>query len=126
MTIAALGCASHRIEPPDYGILPCPISTQDELLAPGALQCCWPARHGPRRTLSHDSHYDALVIDVEVSDFRDAREIANRFVKAESSTYAEILLYAHPAASMRSSRVRRVRWSRGTGFEVLDFVAAEE
>jgi hypothetical protein len=121
IAIAALGCASHRITVPDYGILPCPDSAAHELLGPYALQCWWHASHGRWRTLSHESHYDALVVTTEVSDVRDAREIADRFVADQRSTFSEILIYARPDATTPAAHMRRVRWSRRTGFEILDF-----
>jgi hypothetical protein len=118
---AVTGCTTDQSTSLGYGIGPCPAAAEHDLLGPDALQCWWQARHGRWRTLSHDSHYDALVVDVEARDARDAREIADLFVREEGRAYAEILIYVHPDASARSSRVRRVRWSRTTGFETLDF-----
>ena len=119
MTLA--GCAAHRIERADYGIEPCSPAMARELLEPMALHCWWQAAHGRWRTLSHESHYTSLVVDVEVSDLRDTLEIARRFVTAESSTYSEILLYGHPDAASRSRTVRRIKWSMQSGFQTLDF-----
>jgi hypothetical protein len=89
------------------------------LLSPLALQCWFHAAHGRWRILAHDSHYDALVVDLETFDLRDAGDIARRFVADEGQTYSEILLYTRSPRS--SLLVKRIRWARNTGFEELVF-----
>jgi hypothetical protein len=105
----------------DLGIPPCPVEAGQDLLSPDALQCWFTASHGHWRTLNHQSHLEALVVEVEARDRRDAIEIA-QFVTRHTKAHAfsEILVYvAQPHG--RESRVRRVRWTPSTGFETLDF-----
>ena len=125
LTIGLVGCATWRVDRHDYGIAPCSAAMGRLLLEPMALQCWWQAAHGRWRTLSHESHYSTLVVNVELADRRDAREIAQRFVDGERATFDEILVYGHPAVSARARQVRRVRWTQSGGFEVLDFEEPE-
>lgn len=121
-TLVATGCASRRISVQDYGIPPCPPSAQLDLFSPNALQCWFAAPHGRWRTLDHQSHLEALVVFVEARDVRDAETIARRLVAdAGASPYAEILAYVRPESPDVTSRVRRVRWTRGGAFETMDF-----
>ncbi|MEP7310734.1 MAG: hypothetical protein ABJA98_34985 [Acidobacteriota bacterium] len=76
------------------GIEMCPTGAADALLSVPALQCWFAARHGWWRTLSHESHFDVLVVHVEALDLRDAGDIAQRFVASEGTTFSEILIYA--------------------------------
>jgi hypothetical protein len=117
------GCAARRPGRSDYGIPHCAADDAKGLLAAGALQCWFDAAHGRWRTLSHESHYDVLVVHVQALDLRDAGEIARRFVAGENGTFSEILVYAEPEPPTGSARNRRVRWTRDTGFELLDFTA---
>jgi len=119
------GCASRSPVRNDYGILRCPAGAAGALLSVSALQCWFDAAHGRWRTLSHESHYDVLVVHVQALDLRDAGEIARRFVAGENGTFSEILVYAEPEPPTGSARNRRVRWTRDTGFEVLDFTARQ-
>jgi len=119
------GCAARRPGRFDYGIPHCAADAAHALLAAGALQCWFDAAHGRWRTLSHESHYDVLVVHVQALDLRDAGEIARRFVAGENGTFSEILVYAEPEPPTGSARNRRVRWTRDTGFEVLDFTARQ-
>jgi hypothetical protein len=86
-------------------------------------QCWFDASHGRWRTLSHESHYDVLVVQVEARDPRDADEIARRIVGGERRTFSEILVYTQPEPSAVPSRIRRVRWTPDAGFEALEFTA---
>ena len=117
------GCAARRGIVNDYGVERCAAGAADDLLSIDALQCWFAASHGRWRTLSHESHYDVLVVDVEALDIRDADEIARRFVAGGSRTFSEILVYVHPDAQYESTRTRRVRWTRAGGFETFDFAA---
>jgi len=119
------GCAARRPGRLDYGIPHCAADAANALLAAGALQCWFDAAHGRWRTLSHESHYDVLVVHVQALDLRDTGEIARRFVAGENGTFSEILVYAEPEPPTGSARNRRVRWTRDTGFEVLDFTARQ-
>ena len=106
-----------------HGVTSCPAGAGDALLDVEALQCWFPARHGQWRTLSHESHYDVLVVKVEALDPRDAGEIAARFVAHQRDTFSEIMVYARPPLRSGATRIRRVRWTRELGSETFDFVA---
>jgi hypothetical protein len=110
----------------DFGIPICPDGADRNLLSSDALQCWFTASHGQWRTLNHQSHLEALVVDVEARDLRDAAEIAQRIVgDPMAAPYSEILVYvARPEGS--EARIRRVRWIRAaTTFETLDFTSPE-
>ena len=120
--VFSTGCALLRVEAPDYGIPPCPAAAQRDLFSPDALQCWFVAPHGRWRLLDRQSHLEALVVFVEARDVRDAETIARRLVEDPAAdAYSEILWYVRPEKPEEDSRVRRVRWTRGTGFETLDF-----
>ena len=118
------GCASApKPIVTSHGVERCPDRAAGALLDVEALECWFPAKHAQWRTLSHESHYDVLVVTVEAFDLRDAGEIASRFVANQRSTFSEIMIYAHPPASAGTTRIRRVRWTRGEGSETFDFDA---
>jgi hypothetical protein len=119
--VGTTACAGrHRVAAPDIGIHPCPASAGDHLLSTDALQCWFAVPKGRWRTLSHESHYAVLVVQVESADLRDAEVIAARFVDGHRETFSEILIYvSEPQNDQRI--IRRVRWSNGSGFETLDF-----
>ena len=115
-------CASRRVDVPDYGIPPCPIAAQRDLFSSDALQCWFEAPRGRWRRVDHQSHLEALVVFVEARDVRDAESIARRLVEDPvADAYSEILVYVNPERPGGLSRVRRVRWTRGAGFDTLDF-----
>jgi hypothetical protein len=105
----------------DYGIPVCTDEAKKDLLSSDALQCWFSASHGRWRTLNHQSHLQALVVEVEARDLRDAVEIAQQVTEdVQARAFSEILVYvAQPRGGQ--SRIRRVRWTNGTGFETLDF-----
>ena len=105
----------------DFGIPSCPDDANGHLLSADALQCWFVAPHGRWRTLNHQSHLEALVIEVEAQDVRDAVAIAQRLVTDPMAVeFSEILVYvAHPKRG--DLDIRRVRWTRGGSFETLDF-----
>jgi hypothetical protein len=122
LTLSA--CAARR--PPargDYGIPRCPPAAVDHLLLPDALQCWFDAPHGRWRTLSRESHYAVLVVQVEAMDLDDAEAIAQAFVRNQRATISEILIYAHREGE--PSTIRRVRWTAADGFETLEFTVPE-
>jgi hypothetical protein len=126
IVVAAVGlsnCAVRRPDRRDHGILRCPAGAAADLLSANALQCWFDASHGRWRTLSRESHYDVLVVQVEARDLRDADEIARRIVGGERRTFSEILVYTQPEPSAVPSRIRRVRWTPDAGFEALEFTA---
>ncbi len=107
--------------PQDFGIPLCPDDADGRLLSADALQCWLRAPHGRWRRLNHQSHLEALVVEVEAQDLRDAVAIAQRVVgDPMAGAFSEILVYvAQPQRG--EARVRRVRWTRGGRFETLDF-----
>jgi hypothetical protein len=117
-------CAARQAIRNDYGIPRCPVGAAADLLSVNALQCWFDAPHGRWRILSHGSHYDLLVVNVEALDLSDADAIARRFAAGEGRTFSEILVYTQPEPSGNSSRIRRVRWTRDTGFEAFEFMAS--
>lgn len=125
--LVMIGCATHRrmLRRSDYGIRPCAIGADRHLLSIDALQCWFRAPHGRWRTLSQESHFTVLVVQVEAADLRDAEAIARQFVAAERETFSEILIYAQPEPGTDGHVIRRVRWTPNAGFASLDFAAQE-
>jgi hypothetical protein len=105
----------------DFGIPSCPDDAGGRLLSADALQCWLSAPHGRWRRLNHQSHLEALVVEIEAQDVRDAVTIAQRVVADPmAGAFSEILVYvAQPRQS--ESQIRRVRWTRDGRFETLDF-----
>jgi hypothetical protein len=116
-------CATTRRPVNRYGVVNCPARAADAPLSVDALQCWFAARHGQWRTLSHESHFDVLVVQAEAFDLRDAGEIAQRFIATGRTTFSEILIYVQTEAG-NPSPVRRVRWTRDGGSETIDLPAA--
>jgi hypothetical protein len=123
--IEASGCALHQrhSHTNDYGIPRCPDDADRDLLSAKALQCWFTAPHGRWRTLNHQSHLEALVVEVEARDLRDADEIARRLVSQVEVAYSEVLVYVQAESAGDLLRLRRVRWMRNAGFETLDFAS---
>ena len=115
------GCAARRPVASDYGVPPCPPGAAGRLLSDEALQCWFDAPRGRWRTLKQESHFDVLVVRVEARDVRDAEDIARRFAATGQQTFSEILLYVQPEPPADQTRIRRVRWTRESGFETLDY-----
>ena len=121
-SVLSVACAMRQARVhEDFGIPSCPDDAKGHLLSSDALQCWFTAPHGRWRTLNHQSHLEALVIEVEAQDVRDALAIAERVVADPMATeFSEILVYvAQPRPD--GSRIRRVQWTRGGHFETLDF-----
>jgi hypothetical protein len=91
------------------------------VLAPRALQCWFTASHGRWRVLNHQQHLEALVVEVEARDLRDADEIARRIVAPVEVAYSEVLVYVQAESPGAVRRLRRVRWTRNGTYETLDF-----
>jgi hypothetical protein len=116
---ALSACAATRPRlAADTGIAACAAGASQALLSVEALQCWLPAPHGHWRTLSHESHFDVLVVQVEAFERRDAEAIARLFVAGQRETFTEILVYVREPSR---DPIRRVRWSLASGFEVFDF-----
>ena len=127
--VAALGFSASCASAPkpiadSHGVVSCPGGAGEALLGVEALQCWFAARHAQWRTLSHESHYDVLVVKVEAFDLRDAESIAARFVANHRDAFSEILIYAQPPPRRGASRIRRVRWTREQGSDTFDFIAS--
>lgn len=120
--VMASACATRQTRAlMDVGIPRCPIGAEKNLLSSDALQCWFAASHGRWRTLNHQSHLEALVVEIEAGDLRDAVEIAQRVVEDPGARpFTEILVYvARPDGGQL--HIRRVGWTRRTGLETLDF-----
>jgi hypothetical protein len=115
------GCGARRMPQSDLGVPRCAADGRTNLLSASALQCWFDAPHGRWRTLSHESHYQVLVVEVEAADLADADDIARRFVADQEAAFSEILVYARREPAQSPARVRRIRWTRSGGFETLDF-----
>ena len=118
------GCAARQGRAQtDLGIPVCRDDASRALLSADALQCWFTAPHGRWRTLNHQSHLEALVVEIDARDLRDAEHIAQRVVADPMvRPFSEILVYvAHTEG--RESRIRRVRWIRGLGFDTLEFAS---
>ena len=120
-SVLSFACAVHQARGlPDFGIPSCADRAADRLLSADALQCWFPSPHGRWRTLNHQSHLEALVVEIDAQDLRDAAVIAQRLVAdPDAMKFSEILVYvahSHP----NGSRIRRVKWTRER-FETLDF-----
>lgn len=126
LALAALfsaNCAPRRATVQALGIPSCPAGADRDVLAADALQCWFTGAHGRWRVLGHQSHLDALVVDVEARDLRDAEPIAKQVVAGGvSDVYAEVLVYVQ---AEDAPRVSRVRWTARTGFETLEFSRPE-
>ena len=120
-SVLSVACAVRQARVhEDFGIPSCPDDAIGHLLSAAALQCWFTAPHGRWRTLNHQSHLEALVVEVEAQDVRDAVAIAERVVADPTATeFSEILVYV--AQPSPDSRIRRVQWTRGGRFETLDF-----
>ena len=101
--ILASACAARQARAvEDFGIPRCRNGADQDLLSSDALQCWFTAAHGRWRTLNHQSHLEALVVEVEASDVRDAAAIAQRVVDgAATRGFSEILGVCRAAAGRR-------------------------
>jgi hypothetical protein len=131
LAAALSGCATARPKPvPDIGVADCAAGAASALLSVDALQCWLPAPHGRWRILSHDSHFDVLVVQSEALDLRDAAFIAYAFAanqgarrRQPSESFSEILVYVRQPARGGQVRTRRVRWTKTAPLEIFDFTA---
>lgn len=93
---------------------------------PEALQCWFAAQHGRWRFINHGRHLEALVVDVAVDDLRDAEEVTRRFVASEAGLFTEIMVYARIEPGRSGSRVRRVRWTRASGYDAIEYNESDD
>lgn len=122
LAVISASCAARQERAQaDLGIPMCGADASQALLSSDALQCWFTAPHGRWRTLNHQSHLEALVVEIDARDLRDAEHIAQRVVEDPMvGSFTEILVYVSRAEG-RESRIRRVRWMRGLGFDTLEF-----
>jgi hypothetical protein len=102
----------------------CPAGPVDNYLSERWQQCWFNGPHGRWRTLEHHLHYYTLVVEVEAASLADADDIARRFVDLHKEQFSEIMLYVQAASAPATSLIRRVRWTKGTRFESLEFVGS--
>ena len=122
LVVVSSGCAARQGRAQtDLGIPVCGDDASRALLSADALQCWFTAPHGRWRTLNHQSHLEALVVEIDARDLRDAEYIARRVVDDPMvRPFSEVLVYVARTEG-RESRIRRVRWMRGLGFDTLEF-----
>lgn len=88
-------------------------------------QCWFEAAHGRWRTLSHDLHYDVLVVEVEAASLDDAPEIVRRFAALHAGRFNDITVYVYQAPASTPGPIRRVHWASGSDtLDTLDFAGA--
>ena len=103
----------------------CPPGSVDNYLDMRWQQCWFEAAHGRWRTLSHDFHYDVLVVEVEAASLDDAPEIVRRFAGVHAGRFTDMTIYVHQEPASKPGRVRRVHWSFATdALDTLDFAGA--
>jgi hypothetical protein len=103
------------------GIARCPVEGRQDLLSFHALQCWFDAPGGRWRMLSRVSVYDALIVEAEATELVDAHEIARTLAAIDQGRFAEVLVYVQRESAADPSVIRRIRWTRPTGFEALQY-----
>lgn len=116
------GCAVRSVERPNHRMSYCPPGRIDNYLSSEARQCWFYAPQGRWRTLSHELHYDVVVVRVEATSLDDADAIARRFVEVHGRRFSEVMIYVQAESAPMPPRIRRVRWTDNTGFERLEFI----
>lgn len=114
------GCAVRAGERTQTDIGSCPRRVTNYLAA-HAQQCWFNGPEGRWRTLAHELHYDVVVVEVEAATLDAAPGIARRFVELHGERFVEIVVYVQAERAPVPSPIRRMRWTRGGGFETLDF-----
>jgi len=77
------------------------------------------APHGRWRIVSHHSFLDVLIVEVEASSQKDAREICRRIVGRDGAAFTEILVYLKQETATASERTVRMRWTRASGYDAI-------
>ena len=104
-----------------HGIPHCPPGADRNLLAPAALECWLEGSSGPWRTTSRVWVHGSLIVEASAASLVDAQAIARLFVENVGERFVEIGVYVNVDRGMPTSITRRVRWTRATGYETLDF-----
>jgi len=120
---ALSACATAHLQRETGGITACVAGASNAPLSVEALECWFTAPHGRWRTLSHESHFDVLVVQAEAADLRDAEAIARAFAANQRGTFSEILVYVRQPRRDGPARIRRVRWTGTAPLETFDFLA---
>ena len=103
------------------GLPACPAAALKKLGSDDARQCWLKAAHGGWRILERDGHYNTAVYHVGADDLQDAQQIAAAIVAGDGETLGELLLYVYLEPVAKSSRIRRISWSRKAGrYDALD------
>lgn len=103
----------------------CPSGPVDNYLATRWQQCWFDAASGRWRTLSHDFHYDVLIVEVEAASLDDAEEITRRFVGLHAGRFMDITIYVYEEPASMPGPIRRVHWASGADeLDTLDFTGA--
>ena len=117
------GCTpTPEKEPPVPDAPRCAPGPVDNYLSEGWQRCWFDAAHGRWRTLSHEFHYDVLVVEVEAASLEDAEEIIRRFIDLHRERFTDITVYVHMEPASRPGPVRRIHWSSDAeALDTLDF-----
>lgn len=100
----------------------CRSAPVDNYLAEYWQKCWFDATRGRWRTLSHEFHYNVLVVEVEAASLDDAEEIIRRFVDLHRGRFIDITLYIHQEPASRPGPVRRIHWDIDSdGLDTLNF-----
>lgn len=101
---------------------PCRSAPVDNYLDERWQQCWFDAAHGRWRTLSHEFHYNVLVVEVEAASLDDAEEILRRFVDLHRGRFIDITIYVNREPASRPGPTRRIHWEMDSNtFDTLDF-----
>jgi hypothetical protein len=88
-----------------------------------ARDCWYQSPHGRWRLVSHDLHYDVLVVRTVAEHLDAAGDVGRRFAELHGERFREISIYVEQEADATPALIRRVVWTRAGGFSVLDFPA---
>jgi hypothetical protein len=103
----------------------CPPPPVDNYLDERWQQCWFDAARGRWRTLSHDFHYNVLIVEVEAASLDDSEEIIRRFIDLHRERFIDITLYVHQEPAAQPGPVRRLHWDLDSNaIDRLDFTGA--
>jgi len=93
---ALSACATAHLQRETGGITACVAGASNAPLSVEALECWFTAPHGRWRTLSHESHFDVLVVQAEAADLRDAEAIARALAATQRGTLPNLRVCVRP------------------------------
>ena len=118
--------AAQDRRPPPSGTPQCRSGKVDNYLADHWQRCWFDAARGRWRTLSHEFHYDVLVVETESASLDNAEEILRRFVDLHRGRFTDITIYVRLEPASKPGPVRRIHWEWDTKtFDTLDFTGAK-